>query len=239
MANPLPGAQVARDLGIPLGQLYSWVKRGLVTNHKEGGYPEGKGLEVDPIEAKLAWTTSKKKGPRSAPRKAREPKVRNEEGVLVAAPAAKTKKLRTGEIISFDSGKEARSTFNPKKGPRYTVAQVLGANGRLTYLDEGSHRVHYTGAQIDNVIFSTERLALMMAKGIARVEKPVMVLGMILLSFIMEGKMELAESLEAWMIENELEVHVPELIDLPMDEGEESFEVAPAAETLAGDDDEE
>lgn len=212
MAEPQPGAQVARDLGIPLGQLYSWVKRGLVVNHKEGGYPEGKGLIVDPTEAKLAWMSSKKKGPRAA-RSPREPKAKRVAGEPEPTKSG-TRRLSTGTIVSYSSHATG-SRFDEKKPPVYTLAQVLGAGNELTYVDTASERrIHYTGRVIDNTFYGTERLATMLAKGVARIENPVWVLGMILLAFVTEGKLELAESLESWMIDNDLEVRVPEIVDV-------------------------
>jgi len=207
----LPGAQVAKQLGIYLGQLYGWVKAGKVVNHKVGGYPEGKGVEVSLGEAKAAWMASKKKtGPRKA-REPRAPKVRNAEGQLVAEPPRR--RLKTGQIVSYSS-QPTKAMFDQTRRPRFTVAQVLGSNGHLTYLDPGKHRVTYDGRVLDDVVFLTDRLSTMLSKGVARIEDPVLVLGMVLLSFVVEERLELAESLESWMIENGLDVHVPEIVDV-------------------------
>jgi hypothetical protein len=72
MAEPQPGSKVAKELGIYLGQIYSYVKKGTVVNHKEGGYPEGKGIEVDIEEVRAAM--SKGRGPRGS-RTPKEPKL--------------------------------------------------------------------------------------------------------------------------------------------------------------------
>lgn len=229
-----PGAKVARDLGIYLGQVYGYIKRGLVENHKVGGYPEGKGVEVEPEQVRAAWMQSKKKGPRdpSKPRASKAKRVRNEDGTL--EPAAKARRLPAGTIVSYERGRAANGHEAGK--PRYTVAQVLAANGRLTFLDEGDKRRHYDGTQIDNIIYGTERLSTMLAKGVARIEHPVPLLGMILLSFVMEGKMELAASLEKWMEKNDVPVIVPELIDLDEDDEPEPVRGKPIL-AEEGDDD--
>jgi hypothetical protein len=224
MAEPEPGAKVARDLGIYLGQLYGWVKRGLVKNYKEDGYPNGKGLLVDPNEAKVAWMGSKKKGPR-APRAPREPKTTTR-GATTEAPQAK--KFKPGAIVSYEKGRGAGASEAGR--PHYNVGQVLGSSGRLTFLDDGGRRVHYNGTQIDNVVFATERLSYWMARGVARIEHPVPVLGMVLLSFILDDKLELAKSLEEWMESEGLDVQIPEIMDLPTEDEDEDYAQPATAE---------
>jgi hypothetical protein len=226
MAELKPGAVVARELGIYLGQLYGWVKKGTVKNHKEDGYPNGKGLIVDPDEARAAWMASKKKGPRTpreprakgTGRGSREPK----------AEAPRTKRLKAGTIVSYERGQSGTSYEAHR--PQFTIAQVLGSTGKLTFLDDGNHRIHYSGALIDDKVFTTERLSYWMARGVVRIERPHHVLGMVLLSFVMEGKEDLAQSLEDWMEANELPVQVPEIMDLPDDEGDDESAVAVASE---------
>lgn len=221
MAELEPGAKVARDLGIYLGQLYGWVKKGTVKNHKVDGYPNGKGLIVDPDEARAAWMASKKKGPRAP----REKKIKGTNGREAPEPV-RTKRLKPGAIISYETG-QSGTRYEASK-PRFNIAQVLGSTGKVTFLDEGNHRVHYDGTLIDNLVFTTDRLAYWMARGVAKIERPIPVLGMVLLSFIMEGKVELAQSLEDWMEAEGLEVQVPEILDLPdeVDDDESAIAVA-------------
>lgn len=218
-----PGSVVARDLGIYLGQIYGWVKKGVVKNHLEGGYPEGKGILVEPNEVKLAWMSSKKKGPRAprAPRASAGPKGRGAKSVEGEPSGGRgTRRLHSGDIVSYGMGQQATDATLHR--PRYNIAQVLGSTGHLTYLDDGNHRVRADGVQLDSVVFTTERLSRMMAHGVARIERPVNVLGMLILAFVVEGKVELAQSLEDWMNENDLPVLVPELMDLEEEPEEES-----------------
>jgi hypothetical protein len=228
MAELEAGAKVARDLGIYLGQLYGWVKKGTVKNHKEDGYPNGKGLIVDPDEARAAWMASKKKGPRAP----REPRAKGERGAgngrQPKAEAPRTKRLKAGTIVSYEHGQSGSSYESHK--PQFTIAQVLGSTGKLTFIDDGDHHIHYSGALIDNKVFTTERLSYWMARGVVRIERPHHVLGMVLLSFVMEGREDLAQSLEDWMEANELPVQVPEIMDLPDDEGDDEAAVAVASE---------
>lgn len=221
MGEQVAGAVAAKSLGIYLGQLYGWVKAGKVKNYKPDGkyvVDGGKGLIVDIDEAREAWMTSKKKSPRTPgePRAKRTRRTKGEGGEVVAERAVR--RLPAGTMVSYETGKYARST---KAGPpKYTIAQVLASTGKLTYLDSGDHHRSYTGMQIDNVVFGTDRLSTMLAKGVVRVEHPTQVLGMLLLAFVMEDKVDLAESLEKWMIKNNIEVIVPELMDLEEEEDE-------------------
>jgi hypothetical protein len=236
MAAPEPGAVVAKAQGIYLGQIYAYIKKGLVVNHKVGGYPEGKGVEVDPDEVSAAMAHSRRKG--GGPGKGKSGYVRKADRPARAdterPEPAKTRKLKSGTIVSYDRGRAANG-YN-FQAPKFTVAQVIGANGRLTFMDDGDHRQSYGGVQIDNIVFSTDHLSLLMAKGAARIEHPVPVLGMVLLSFIMEGKVELAESLEGWLIANDVPVQIPEIIDT-LDEAEDDEPVR--GQVITGDEDEE
>lgn len=221
MAELQPGSKVAKDLGIYLGQLYGWVKAGKVKNHKPDGkyvVEGGKGLIVDPDEARAAWSSSKKKGPRDPSKAARS--TGRVKGETVEAKQARTKGLRTGTIVSYETGRNADGT---KLGvPRYKVKQIVGANGRITFLDEGGRKMgSFSVVQIDQTVMLTERLATMLARGAAKIEKPVELLGMLILAFVTEGKVELAQSLEDWMIAEGLEVRIPEIVDMPEDDSYE------------------
>lgn len=234
MAELKPGAAVAHDLGIYLGQIYGYVKRGLVVNHKEGGYPEGKGLIVDPDEVKSAWMKSKKKrvddGSRKGPQPQHGPRIKGQKSKDEAGDEVRRTKRRLpdGTIISYENGQMA--SVLDGKAPRYTLAQVIGTTGHLTFLDDSNRRRHYSGTVIDNVVYGTDRLSLMLAKGIAHVERPTSVLGMLILAFVMEDKVDLAESLENWMISEGLEVHVPELMDIASEPDDDLYSVAAAKE---------
>jgi hypothetical protein len=217
VADPEAGAKVAKDLGIYLGQLYGWVKAGKVKNYKEDGYPNGKGLLVDPNEARVAWMSSKKKGPRSpkekAPRGSSKAKATGSTDSL-SASEVKSRKLKAGTIVSMDTGRDGRLSVDSRSArPHYSLHQVLGQTHYLTYLDDGKHRKRYDGTEINNLVFYTDSLAKMLARGVARIERPAAVLGMVILSFILEDKIDLAKSLEEWMESEDLEVIVPEPLD--------------------------
>jgi hypothetical protein len=203
-------------LNIYLGQIYGWVKKGEIKNYLEGGYPEGKGILVDPNEVKIALLSSKRKGPRGPSKRKeldggavrRSRKGSNGE----ATPEPISRRLPTGAIVSYSKGQGGGELI--PKPPKFNVGQVIGSTGKLTFLDDGNHRRHYTGVLINNIVFTTERLGTMMARGIARIEHPVPLLGMILLAFVTEGRLELAQSLEDWMTNEGLDVMVPELLDV-------------------------
>lgn len=220
MAELEPGAKVAKDLGIYLGQIYNYVKKGLVTNHKEDGYPTGKGLIVDPDEVKAAMGKSRRKG--GGPGKGKSGYVRKADRVPKGEGEerrqVKARRLPTGTIVSYEGGQLATTDRTHARPPHYNLATVLGTTGHLTYLDKGRRYVHYNGMQIDNVVFGTDRLSTMLARGVAHIEHPVNVLGMVLLAFVTEGKTELAKSLEGWLEENDLPVIIPEILSEPDDE---------------------
>lgn len=230
MAEPRPAAEVAKELGIYLGQIYGYVKNGSVKNYKEGGYPHGKGLIVDIDEVRTAWS-GRKKGPRKSSSKSSAHGRQAEAG---EAPR-KAKAPRTGTIISYSRGQNAAE--HTPKVPKFNIGQVVGSVGTLTFLDDGERRRHYTGTIIGPNVFSTEGLARMLARGVAHIERPVNLLGMILLQFVTEGKVELAESLEAWMEENDIEVLIPELIDDALIA--EEPEMPPVGIAVTGDEEED
>jgi hypothetical protein len=234
MAEPEAGAKVARDLGIYLGQLYGWVKKGTVKNYKPDGYPNGKGLMVDPDEARAAWMGSKKKGPRKAKGASEAPRTRRAKGAAsgeTGETTARTHKLAPGTIVSYAQGQPATDSYAHR--PKYNIGQVVGTTGHVTFLDDGNHRVHYSGTVIDGIVFTTDRLSRMLARGIAHIERPTNVLGMVLLSFVATGKLELAQSLEDWMTGEGLEVVVPELLE--PDDDDELLEEA--SQPVGADDD--
>jgi hypothetical protein len=107
---------------------------------------------------------------------------------------------------------------------------VVGSTGQITFLDDGNRRVHYSGMVIDDLVFTTQRLSYMMARGVAHIERPHAVLSMVLLSFVLEGKVDLAQSLEDWMTSEGLDVQVPEIMDVPEDTEDEETAVAVGAE---------
>jgi len=237
-AEAKPGAEVARELHIYLGQLYGWIKKGTLKNYKEDGYPNGKGVLVDPTEAKLVWMSSKRRGG-SGPKakgssKASGGTSRRAKGTGVSSEASvgpRQRRLAAGTIVSYAEGQMASDHLAHR--PKYNIGQVVGTTGRLTFLEDGTHRVHYNGVQIDTVVFPTDKLAHMLARGVAHIERPINVLGMVLLGFVAAGKTDLAQSLEDWMTSEGLEVIVPELLEVE----DEDLLAEEAAQPVSDEDD--
>lgn len=226
MGEPQPGAQVARDMGLALAQIYSLVKSGKVTNHKKDGYPIGKGLLVDPDEVTEARAGSRRKGtgPGKSQGKATPTRKELREGAADTIGGRRGPKLKDGDIVSYHRGATPSAGAVPAKSKGHEIGVVLGHNRYHTYLE--GDRYH---------VFTTQKLNELMGLGIAHVERPVPLLGMIMLQWIRDEKVELAESLETWMEANGLEVVIPETI-VAEEESDSVAEPEPA-EQLAGDDD--
>lgn len=215
---PAPGSAVAKELGIALAVIYNYVKNGSVKNHKADGYPVGKGIEVDIAEVRKARGNKKTRAPKAGS-KPRAVKIKDPDSGETVTVSTKARKLQPGSMVSYERGRGAATDAHAAAArPRYSVSSVLAATGKLTFIDEGDKHRHYDGTQIDNTVFGTERLSMMLAKGVARIEHPVPVLGMVILALIVEEKIELAASLEQWMIANDLDVHIPEIMDLEEDD---------------------
>lgn len=204
MSAPEPGAKVAKDLGIYLGQIYAYVKKGAVTNHKVGGYPDGKGIEVDPEEVKAAMASSRRRGGKgggkpkgSAVRRSSSPtgSLAEEEAKRVAK--ATKAGFKDGQLLSYHKG------VTPGKDYGHAVRVVAGKYGsKITYLSEND-RYHS---------FATGTLREWIAKGVAHLESPEGILGLVMFSWISTGKVELAAGLEAWMEAHDLPVSIPDPI---------------------------
>lgn len=219
MADPRPASAVAKECGLYLGQIYAYYNKGLIKNYLEGGYPTGKGMKVDIDEVREAMSMTKKKGPRKPKGMGAgtRTKAKGPDGESVAA-TPKARKLKAGTIVSYENGRPLNGTSGKK--PSYTVAQVMAATGKLTYLDDGNHHRHYSGVELNSIVFGTERLSQMLAKGVAHIERPASLLGMVMFQFIVEGNMKLAGSLEKWVEANGLEVSIPEPMDVDEDDEE-------------------
>lgn len=223
MAAPEPGAKVAKDLGIYLGQIYAYIKKGTVTNHKVGGFPEGKGVEVDPDEVKAAMSSSRRRGgkgggkPKSSARVSRGDSVASE----AAREAAKeAKRMKTGSLVSYDKGLDPASG----KSKGFAIRAVVGGTSKLTYLSD-ANRYH---------IFSTATLRENVAKGIAHLERPEGILSLVIFNWIVAERVDLAASLEAWMEKAGLLVSIPD----PIYEDEDAHaSVSEEAEEEEDDDD--
>lgn len=178
-----PGAEVARELGIYLGQIYGYIKSGKVTNHKPAGE---KGTLVDPEEVKAARDGGRRRGGKGggAPR---EPK-----------PEAAKSRVKPGDIVSWDKGQ--MPGFDAKG---HAVGQVTKVTARTVTMERPGVGSKY--------YFTQDRLGARMARDEVRLENPTGLLGMILLQWIRDDKIELAKSLEKWMDKHDIQVLIPEL----------------------------
>lgn len=208
----MPGAEVARELGIYLGQLYGWEKKGLNIHHDPPANAKSKSKTwVSLSEAQTHAANIKHKGPRAT----------NADGTKAAkgprpksVKVEKRAKVKAGDVVSWDRG---RMPDYDSKG--HSVAQVTGQTGRVIHLEGHSP----TG--LHHYVFTTESLAHRMAAGLVKLETPESVMGMVLLQWIRDGEEVLAQSLEDWMDANGVEVIVPELVESLAEEIEYTEEV--------------
>lgn len=214
----MPGAEVARELGIYLGQLYGWEKKGLNIHHEAPANAKSKSKTwVSLSEAQTHAANIKHKGPRATnadgTRSAKGPRPKS-------VKVEKRAKVKAGDIVSWDRG---HMPDYDSKG--HSVAQVTGQTGRIVHLEgQLSHGSH-------NFVFTTESLAHRMAAGLVKLETPESVLGMVLLQWIRDSQDALAISLGEWADANGVEVVVPELVESLAEEVEYTEEEA------VGDDD--
>lgn len=224
MAAPEPGAKVAKDLGIYLGQIYAYIKKGTVTNHKVGGYPDGKGIEVDPEEVKVAMASSRRRGGKGGGKSKSTSRVHRSSGDSAAAEserAARKERLATGQLISYHKGV---TEYGGDKG--HAIAVLTGKGGHLTHLSS-EDRYH---------LFTTEGLRNLLAKGIAKLERPEGILGLVMFHWIANDRTDLAIGLETWMESVGLEVSIPDPI--VVDEDDTAVIEEPTADDEEEDDDE-
>lgn len=238
MAEPQPASEVAKALGIYLGQIYPMVEKGAVKNYKPDGkynVEGGKGLVVDIDEVRAAMSTGRKRGGKGSrgPKAGSKAHARLDAAGAEGVRKARKEKLDTGQIVSYHGGVATGS--GKDYGSKMRV--ITGRYRSLTYLAGPGEGDHYH-------LFSTEKLRDLLAKGIAHLERPEGVLGMVIFHWLSEyaasdgsdaRKLKLAESLEKWLTANNLEVAIPEPI--LMDEAAEAEPVV-EDEELAGDDDE-
>jgi hypothetical protein len=228
MASPEPGSKVAKDLGIYLGQIYGYLKKGTVTNHKVGGYPEGKGVEVDPDEVRAAMSSSRRRGGKGGGKPKTSARGQGGRTGSVAEEEAKArarevkKGFKDGQLISYHRG------ASPARDLGHSINVVTSHYGnRITSLNEAD-RYH---------AFATGTLREWVAKGVARLENPAGILGLVMFSWIADGKVDLAASLEEWMEAHDLPVSIPDPVVSEAEAAQAVIEEDDTSEELAGDDD--
>lgn len=193
MADTVPGAQAAREAGVALGQIYQYIKSGKVTNHKKGGWPEGKGIEVVLDEVIAAKATGR----------TRKPKVEGEE---------REKRPRVGRIKrskGFDRPAHAGTTFqstprcpvDPDHGPLLPNDSAEGKkDGRIWLCSHQAHDQVGKHGMPTQLSFTQEETEM---------PYPVGPLGRVMLNWIGDGKSDLAREFESWLVEHEIPVWIP------------------------------
>lgn len=226
MAEPQPAAQVAKELNIYLGQIYPLVQKGLVKNHKPDGkynVEGGKGLIVDIEEVRAAMSGSRKKGGKGS----RGPK---------AGSRAHAKADPSGAAIARRVSKEdfpVGTVISVKPYvPHIQFHAVTGRYRHMVYMDRKP------GATTDTLMW-TDSARMLLAKGIAKIERPEAVLGMIMFSWLANDRLDLASGLEEWMESVGLEVAIPDPIVVDVPDEYELPEAPELEEELSGDDDED
>lgn len=214
-----PGAEVARELGIYLGQLYGWERKGLNIHHTAPANAKSKSKTwVSLSEAQAFAGTIKHKAPKHHADGTEVPKGPKAKSVKAPTRA----KVKAGDIVSWDRG---HVPGYDEKG--HSVAVVTGQTGRIVHLEgqlplRGGH----------NFVFTTESLAHRMAKGLVKLETPESVLGMVVLQWIRDAEDDLAISLASWADANGVDIIVPELIETSAEDIQYSDE-----DVAVGDDD--
>lgn len=214
------GSAAAKELDLALAQIYNYIRTGKVTNHKKDGWPIGKGIEVNLEEVRAAKAAIKTRAPRgSTPKASRQTKATSKAAIHEALDdEAEEKKAKRAAARAHDNG---GNTVRLKRYERHTFysCPVNPGHGSLVKLDnnnkkgaaerfycshqshDGRARSHGAGfAPPTQNVFSEEEL---------RLPQPVGQLGEIMLNWIANGRTDLSESLEAWMIKNKLEVWIP------------------------------
>lgn len=206
MANPQPGAQVAKELGIYLGQIYSYIKAGKVVNHKVGGYPDGKGVEVDVDEVRNTMSDSRRRRKSDDSGEPRQPRTRTD-----GAP----RRVKRSRDVDRPTYRHAQLTPMCPVDPDHGFMlpnddERARKSGKVWMCTHQGHdgRPRATGVPTPatQFIFTDEE---------ARMPQPLGVLGRVMLEWIGSGHLDLASGLEKWMERRELigpsgEVWIPD-----------------------------
>lgn len=216
MAAPQPGSQVAKDLGLALAQIYNHIKAGRVKNYKADGYPNGKGIEVDPDEVKAAIASmAGRRKSSSAPKRTKVDK--DAQAAMHDALDAESEERKSRRKVGAGDGNTVRlrryergayyvCPVNPSHGSTYQMERAKGQKGPAQYHcshqeHDGRLKSHPAGfAPATQNVFTEEELSI---------PQPIGRLGAIMLEWIMAGRTDLSEGLEAWMTKQKLDVWIP------------------------------
>lgn len=229
----VPGSVAAKECGIALAQIYNYIRTGKVTNHKVGGWPTGKGIEVVLAEVQAAA---------SAPRKARAAKgsgkasasgggrvsrkARHEDEVVMHEALDEAEQTRRARIRnSGDEGNTVRLR-RLDRSTKYPACPVNPAHGELALVtreSEGQKGRKKTAGAIQLQCWHQEhdgrpkghpggfapQTQSIFTEEEAMTPQPVGRLGTIMLEWIMAGRSDLSDSLETWMTKHKLPVWIP------------------------------
>lgn len=205
------GSEAAKEVGVALAVLYNHIRAGRVANRKAGGWPLGKGIEVDMDEVRAAVSGPKKA---RAPRRTKADKALQHE--IQDGLAEETARKRAREqnahgdnphavrLRRYERGKVPVCPVDPTHGMMFAVDKPK--NGKAFYCGHVAHdgrSAHQAGGfspQTQNYFTQEE----------AEATQPSGRLGVIMLEWIYNGRADLAEDLESWMDGHDLPVWIPE-----------------------------
>lgn len=224
MAETVPGSVAAKEAGLALAQIYNYIRKGLVKNHKADGWPTGKGVEVVLAEVIAARDSTARK-PR-APKGSKASgaggrvsrKARHEEEVTMhEALDEEERERRARKRSSGDEGNSVRLTRADRSASKYPPCPIFPEHGNVSPTDmkkgqspkyhcwhqshDGRPRTHPGGfAPATQSTFTQTELEM---------PQPAGRLGVLMLEWIIAGRTDLSESLEAWCVKNKLPVWIP------------------------------
>lgn len=226
MGEVKKGSEAAKETGLALAQIYNHIRAGRVKNHLKGGWPEGKGVEVDMDELRAAIASSGRRpkgsgkasggGASVGRRKATKADTEAMHDALDEEEAQRRARKRA----SGEDGNTVR-LVRRDRSQRYPVCPVNPSHGELAPAErdakakkgdapklqcwhqehDGRPRNHPAGLAVATQFVFTEEEA--------QIAQPSGTLGVVMLNWIASGRVDLAESLEKWMEKNSIEVWIP------------------------------
>lgn len=214
------GSVAAKEAGLALAQIYNYIRTGKVKNHKVGGWPEGKGIEVEMTEVLAARDAAQSRRSGKAPRAPRQSKADRQEAQATMHEALDDEE-RTRRARKRASGEDGNTVrlHRMDRTARHPVCPVNPAHGEVAPAErdakakgvlkfhcwhqehDGRPKGHPGGfAPQTQSTFTEDEL---------QTPQPVGALGVIMLGWITTGRTDLSESLESWMTKNKLPVWIP------------------------------
>ena len=207
------GSEAAKEVGVALAVLYNHIRAGRVSNRLAGGWPLGKGIEVDMDEVRAAVSASKAKSSGRAPRRTKVDKDvahaihdeldREETNRKRAREAnARGDNEQAIRLHRYNRVDTAACPVEPSHGALIT-AEKPAKGGRPFYCSNVAHdgrSTHHIGG------FAPQTQCYFTIEETQKDGR----LGVIMLEWLYAGRADLAEALETWMEKHGLEVWIPE-----------------------------